>query len=161
MKTPMDHYDSISQKVDQWECTIKSSLMRSPTRNTRPRKTLGFKTPAEVFNDVLHWPLECAPIKKGRSTQTHGAKGGGHAQHFQKMRLQSYWLLWMGGAKKVDWRQSKRYAPPLRDYVEVLLYTGMRHGTEASGICWTHIEWHAQDGKRYLRIWVDGNTGGR
>jgi IS30 family transposase len=22
--------------------------------NTRPRKTLGFKTPAEVFNDVLH-----------------------------------------------------------------------------------------------------------
>jgi IS30 family transposase len=22
--------------------------------NARPRKTLGFKTPAEVFNDVLH-----------------------------------------------------------------------------------------------------------
>ncbi len=32
---------------------------------TKPRKTLRFKTPAEAFNDVLHWPLECAPIKKG------------------------------------------------------------------------------------------------
>ena len=51
--------------------------------------------------------------------------------------------------------------PLLRDYVEMLLYTGMRHGTEALGICWNHIEWHTQDGKRYLRIWVDGKTGGR
>jgi IS30 family transposase len=25
--------------------------------NTRPRKTLGFETPAGVFNDVLHLPL--------------------------------------------------------------------------------------------------------
>ena len=30
--------------------------------NTRPRKTLGLKTPAEVSNDVLHRPLECAPV---------------------------------------------------------------------------------------------------
>jgi integrase len=32
--------------------------------------------------------------------------------------------------------------PLLRDYVEILLYTGMRHGTEAMGICRRHIEWH-------------------
>lgn len=51
--------------------------------------------------------------------------------------------------------------PLLRDYVEMLLYTGMRHGTEALGICWNHIEWHTHDDKRYLRIWVDGKTGGR
>lgn len=51
--------------------------------------------------------------------------------------------------------------PLLRDYVEMLLYTGMRHGTEALGICWNHIEWHTHEGKRYLRIWVDGKTGGR
>jgi integrase len=51
--------------------------------------------------------------------------------------------------------------PLLRDYVEMLLYTGMRHGTEALGICWNHIEWHTHDGKRYLRIWVNGKTGGR
>jgi integrase len=51
--------------------------------------------------------------------------------------------------------------PLLRDYVEILLYTGMRHGTEALNICWNNIEWHTQGDKRYLRIWVNGKTGGR
>jgi integrase len=51
--------------------------------------------------------------------------------------------------------------PLLRDYVEILLYTGMRHGTEALNICWNNIEWHTQGEKRYLRIWVSGKTGGR
>lgn len=51
--------------------------------------------------------------------------------------------------------------PLLRDYVEMLFYTGMRHGTEALNICWNNIEWHTHDGKKYLRIWVSGKTGGR
>ncbi len=49
----------------------------------------------------------------------------------------------------------------LRDYVEVLLYTGIRHGTESMGLCWNNIEWHTDKGVRYLRLWVDGKTGGR
>jgi len=65
------------------------------------------------------------------------------------------------------WAQEGRLAveremrPLLRDYVEMLLLTGMRHGTEALGICWQHVEWHTDKGVRYLRIWVDGKTGGR
>jgi len=55
----------------------------------------------------------------------------------------------------------KEMRPLLRDYVEMLLLTGMRHGTEAMGICWRHLEWHTDKGVRYLRIWVDGKTGGR
>jgi integrase len=51
--------------------------------------------------------------------------------------------------------------PLLRDYVELLLYTGIRHGTEAMNIRWKDIEWHTKDGVRYLRIWVSGKTGGR
>jgi len=49
----------------------------------------------------------------------------------------------------------------LRDYIEILLLTGMRHGTEALGVRWKDVCWHTQDGKRYLRIWVNGKTGGR
>jgi integrase len=49
----------------------------------------------------------------------------------------------------------------LRDYVEVLLYTGIRHGTESMGIRCNNIEWHTDKGVRYLRLWVDGKTGGR
>lgn len=66
-----------------------------------------------------------------------------------------------------DWQHKGRMSveiqirPLLRDYVEMLLLTGMRHGTEAMGIRWKNIEWHTKDGVRYLRIWVDGKTGGR
>jgi integrase len=38
--------------------------------------------------------------------------------------------------------------PSLRDYVEMLLLTGLRHGTEAMGICWRHLEWHTDKGVR-------------
>ncbi|WP_416548453.1 tyrosine-type recombinase/integrase [Limnohabitans sp. DCL3] len=55
----------------------------------------------------------------------------------------------------------KEMRPLLRDYIEMLLLTGIRHGTEAMGICWRHIEWHTDKGVKYLRIWVDGKTGGR
>jgi hypothetical protein len=34
--------------------------------NKHTCKTLGFNTPAEVFNDVMYGPLESAPTKKGR-----------------------------------------------------------------------------------------------
>lgn len=65
------------------------------------------------------------------------------------------------------WQREGRLAvereirPLLRDYVELLLYTGMRHGTEAMNIRWQHVEWHTHKGIRYLRIWVSGKTGGR
>jgi integrase len=55
----------------------------------------------------------------------------------------------------------KEIRPLLRDYIEMLLYTGMRHGTEAMGICWNNVEWHTHKDVRYIRIWVDGKTGGR
>jgi integrase len=67
----------------------------------------------------------------------------------------------------VEWQNKGRMSvereirPLLRDYVEMLLYTGMRHGTEAMGIRWRDLEWHTKDGVRYLRVWVDGKTGGR
>jgi integrase len=29
------------------------------------------------------------------------------------------------------------------------------------GLCWHHLEWHEQERKKYLRLWVCGKTGGR
>ncbi len=50
----------------------------------------------------------------------------------------------------------------LRDYVELLLLTGMRHGTESMRVEWQHCEWHRDNsGKKYLRIRVSGKTGAR
>lgn len=61
------------------------------------------------------------------------------------------------GVKAVE----REIRPLLRDYVELLLFTGMRHGTEAMNIRWRDIEWHTKDGVRYLRIYVSGKTGSR
>jgi len=46
----------------------------------------------------------------------------------------------------------------LRNYVLFLANTGVRHGTEALGLRWRNIEWHEQDGKRFLVVNVDGKT---
>ena len=80
---------------------------------------------------------------------------------FSKDEITKLLAFMDGWSKEGRLAAEREIRPLLRDYVEMLLYTGMRHGTEALGICWNHIEWHTQDGKRYLRIWVDGKTGGR
>ena len=51
----------------------------------------------------------------------------------------------------------------LRDYVEILIATGMRCGKESMNLQWKHVDWYdeAATGKRYLRLYVNGKTGGR
>ena len=48
-----------------------------------------------------------------------------------------------------------------RCYVEFLLYTGIRQGTESMPVRWKDIQWHHVDGQQYLKIWVSGKTGPR
>jgi len=48
-----------------------------------------------------------------------------------------------------------------RSYVEFLLYTGIRHGTEARALRWRHLQWHYTGEQKYLRVWVSGKTGPR
>jgi integrase len=55
----------------------------------------------------------------------------------------------------------KLQRPLLCDYVEFLLLTGMRHGTEAMNVEWRHCEWYEYDNVRYLRVRVSGKTGER
>jgi integrase len=66
-----------------------------------------------------------------------------------------------------DWEQSGRLRMSrlmrrlCRAYVEFLLYTGIRHGTEARALRWRHLQWHYSGEQRYLRVWVSGKTGPR
>jgi len=46
-------------------------------------------------------------------------------------------------------------------YIEFLVNTGVRHGTEALPLRWKHLQWHWIGNKKYLRIWVSGKTGPR
>ena len=58
-------------------------------------------------------------------------------------------------------RMSRLMRRLCRSYVEFLLYTGIRHGTEARALRWRHLQWHYAGEKRYLRVWVSGKTGPR
>jgi integrase len=48
-----------------------------------------------------------------------------------------------------------------RVYVEFLLGTGIRQGTESMPIRWKSLQWHWIGQQRYLRVWVSGKTGPR
>lgn len=103
------------------------------------------------------WVSEQVAIPK-LSTQGRKSKARPAFNREEIDRLLVYMVEWSKQGRLAVEREMR---PLLRDYVEMLLYTGMRHGTEALGICWKHIEWHADKGVRYLRIWVSGKTGGR
>jgi integrase len=72
--------------------------------------------------------------------------------------LRAFMPIW---ETKGSYEFDKLQRPLLCDYVEMLLLTGMRHGTEAMNIEWRHCEWYEYDSVRYLRIRVDGKTGER
>jgi integrase len=76
-------------------------------------------------------------------------------------QLRSYMATWVEGSSKANKSTESDMRHLLRDYIEMLLFTGMRHGTEALGVRWKDVCWHTQGSKRYLRIWVNGKTGGR
>jgi len=73
-------------------------------------------------------------------------------------QLLAYLETWSVGGIKPAGKEMRLL---LRDYIEILLLTGIRHGTEAMGLCWNHLEWHESERKKYLRLWVAGKTGGR
>jgi integrase len=103
------------------------------------------------------WISDAVPVPKlstrGEKSQPRPAFNRAEIEH-----LLVYMVEWSTKGRLAVEREMR---PLLRDYVEMLLLTGIRHGTEALGISWKHIEWHTDKDIRYLRIWVNGKTGGR
>lgn len=60
--------------------------------------------------------------------------------------------------RKTQHPQAAATREVLRNYVLFLANTGVRHGTEALNLRWYNIDWHQQDGEKYLVINVDGKT---
>ena len=73
-------------------------------------------------------------------------------------QLRAYFPTWLTSSYTEHTAEMRRLCIA---YVEFLLATGIRHGTEALPLRWRHIQWHWMDGKRYVRIWVSGKTGPR
>lgn len=103
------------------------------------------------------WISERTPLPKmSRKGEKGEVRPAFTAEEVALLRV--FMATWeQGGTLEFDRMQR----PLLCDYVEFLLLTGMRHGTEAMNVRWHDCEWYVADGVRYLRVRVSGKTGER
>lgn len=118
---------------------------------------------ASAYNRVINLARQKGYLGQGQSVPILDATGdrGEARPAFTKEEI-DYLLMFMRTWEHTGRLAIERLSHPLcRAYVEFLLYTGIRHGTEAIPLRWRHIQWHWIADKRYLRIWVSGKTGPR
>jgi integrase len=92
-------------------------------------------------------------LNKGVKTESRGS--------FTVEEYRTIYTALRGYQKQTTNEKSAATRETLRNYVLFLANTGVRHGTEALGLCWRNIEWYERDGERYLAINVDGKTNKR
>jgi integrase len=76
----------------------------------------------------------------------------------EMIELLSYTETWQKSSYTERTRQMRTLCVA---YIEFLVNTGVRHGTEALRLRWKHLQWHWIGNKKYLRVWVSGKTGPR
>jgi integrase len=146
------------QKVAEYETWRNLKMKRIPISSTLANHS-------SAYNRIIDLAIQQGWVsdKVGIPRLSRKGKKGSARPAFTQgelTKLLDYMPKWclMGERKNhIEMRQL------LRDYVELLLTTGMRSGRESMNMKWKHIEWYS-DGKtdvRYLRIWVSGKTGGR
>jgi len=154
------HLESLTHSdITEFELWRNKQMQKQPKAST-------LQNFASAWNKVIATAVEHGYISERVPVprmQVKGAKSQPRAAFTasELAQLRSYMATWVEGSSKANKSTESDMRHLLRDYIEMLLLTGMRHGTEALGVRWKDVCWHTQDGKRYLRIWVNGKTGGR
>ena len=143
------------REYEQWR---NEKMKRVPISST-------LATHSSAFNKIIDlaieqgWLSDKVPIAR---LSRKGRKGSARPA-FTKNEvdaLLSFMPAWSMGGRNADANAMRLL---LRDYIEILLATGMRCGKESMNMMWKHIEWHVDGStqQRYIRIWVSGKTVGR
>jgi integrase len=142
--------------VAEFERWRNNKMQRKPKSST----LMNF---ASAFNRVCTtaiqrgWISERVPLPKlSRKGEKGSVRPAFTAEEVTTLR--AFMTTW---ETKGSYDFDKLQRPLLCDYVEFLLLTGMRHGTEAMNVEWRHCEWYEYDSVRYLRVRVSGKTGER
>ncbi len=146
-----------SALVREFEVWRNEKIGRMPMAST-------LMTHASAYNRVIETAIENGWLSKHQNTPSLSRRGektkarpGFTAEEVdQLLAFMPDWVA--SGGHRNTGRQIKML---MRDYVEILLATGMRAGRESLNMLWQHLEWHTVNDVRYLRIWVSGKTGGR
>jgi integrase len=115
-----------------------------------------------AMNRVFDYAVDMGYLTRGQipSLQNDGAKSEarGYFNVTEYNRMTKYIINW---AQRGHTEKTRQMRELLRDYVLILANTGIRHGTEALGLKWKHIEWIRAGSERYLQFTVKGKTGQR
>jgi integrase len=143
--------------VREFEIWRNEKIGRMPRAST-------LMTHASAYNRVIESAIENGWLSKHQNIPTLSRRGiktkARPAFTTEEIEhLLTFMPNWIAsGGHRATGRQIKLL---IRDYVEILLATGMRCGKESLNMLWQHLEWHTVNDVRYLRIWVSGKTGGR
>ena len=86
---------------------------------------------------------------------------GERRPYFTVKEYQTLYRFMRKWCKEANRQDSLEMRELLRDYVLILVNTGMRPGTETYNLKWTQIEEFESNNIKFLRFWVSGKTGER
>ena len=145
--------------VDEFAHWRISEMGREPKYHTQRHH-------ASAFNRVLQRAKTQGLITWGMAVpvmRVAGDRGEARPSFSQQEidHLLSFMPAWVTQARSGRTKRFYEMKMLCWHYVEFLMYTGIRAGTESRTIRWRNLQWHQADGRRYLRVWVSGKTGPR
>jgi len=119
-------------------------------------------THISAFNRVFDCAVERGWIAAAQvpKMKNNGEKGVAR-EAFSLSEYKSLTSFMPKWATKGHTAKTREMRELLRDYVLILVNTGMRHGTETKDLKWRDIEWITKDKEQYLQITVTGKVGKR
>ena len=154
------HFGELTQElVDDFARWRISEMGREPKYHTQRHH-------ASAFNRVLQRAKTQGLITSGMAVpamQVAGDRGEARPSFSQQEidHLLSFVPAWVAQARLGRTQRFYEMKMLCWHYVEFLLYTGIRAGTESRSVRWRNLQWHHAEGRRYLRVWVSGKTGPR
>ena len=119
-------------------------------------------THISAFNRVFDCAVERGWIAAAQvpKMKNNGEKGVAR-EAFSLSEYKSLTSFMPKWAQKGHTAKTREMRELLRDYVLILVNTGMRHGTETKDMKWRDIEWITKNKEQYLQITVTGKVGKR
>jgi integrase len=148
--------DITQEVVDDYAAWRMSQMGKDPKSYTQRRH-------AGLYKRVIERARAQGLIQQHRNIPLLEVTGGAAQVRpaFNQQEV-NYLLEYMQDWERFGRNQRSNHMRRLcRVYVEFLLGTGIRQGTESMPIRWKALQWHWIGERRYLRVWVSGKTGPR
>jgi integrase len=144
-----------AEDITEFEAWRESQMGKVPKASTEQNHSSAYNRIMNFARSMAYIPSD-KPIPPMKIT---GPKGQARPAFTQQeiYYLLDYMKIWEE-ADDVFYPENRKLC---RCYVEFLINTGVRHGTEALPVRWKHLQWHYIKDNKYLKVWVSGKTGPR